>query len=530
VGLTLRISRSTPWPLVGVLLLTLFVQIVLGGRLLSATFDETTHLPSGYSYLKTGDLRLNTQHPPLIKMLAALPLLPLGPELDLEDPAWQATPPDEWSFGYRFLYNQNADRLLFWGRLPMALLALLMAWYVFRWAVNLFGIGGGLLALFLCAFSPTLIAHARFVTMDVGLAAFSTLGLYHLWRYLEDGRSTDMLATSVGLGLALASKFSGVILVPVYAVLLLSRPFARDRLVIRAGSGRTVLSAVTSLALILALAGVIVHAIYLFPPDPATYWNGLVQVNQDHDPDYFYYLMGEFKQGGWWYYFLSAFLFKTPVPTLLAIVLSLVLVWRYRAPHPLAEVTLLLPIVAFTAATSVWADNLGIRYLMPVYPLLFVFVGRLAGALRTSLIARGAAVVLGLWYAGSTTAIYPDQLAYFNEMAGGSSNGHRLLDDSNIDWGQDLKRLKRYMSDEGITRIHLRYGRNSAPEYYGIKAFPVSDEQWARERPPGYYAFGAQQLIRGELYREQHGLATDWLNRYEPVARIGYSLYVFEFR
>jgi hypothetical protein len=479
--------------------------------------------------LKTGDLRLNPQHPPLIKMLAAVPLLALGPEMDLDDPAWQATPPDEWSFGYSFLYRQDADRLLFWGRLPMALLAVLMAWYVFRLAVDLFGYDAGLLALFLCAFSPTVIAHARFVTMDVGLAAFSTLGLYHLWRYIEDGRSSDLLATSIGLGLALASKFSGVVLVPVYAILLLARPFTRDRLVIRARSGRTVLSAVLSLALILALAGLIVHAIYLFPSDPATYWNGIMQVNADHNPDHFYYLMGEFKQGGWWYYFLLAFLFKTPVPTLIAIVLSAALLWRYRAPHPLAEITLLLPIVVFTVATSMLADNLGIRYLMPVYPLVFVFVSRLAKALPTSLIARVVAVMLGLWYAGGAIAIFPDQLAYFNELASGPKNGHRYLDDSNIDWGQDLKRLKHYMSEEGIERIHLRYGRNTSPEYYGIQALPVSDEQWARERPPGYYAFGAQQLIRGELYREQHGLATDWLNRYEPVARIGFSLYVFEF-
>ena len=96
MGLTLKatILRTAPWPLVGVLLLTLFVQIVLGGRLLSATFDETAHLPAGYAYLKTGDLRLNPQHPPLIKMLAAVPLLALGPEMDLDDPAWQATPPD----------------------------------------------------------------------------------------------------------------------------------------------------------------------------------------------------------------------------------------------------------------------------------------------------------------------------------------------------------------------------------------------------------------------------------------------------
>lgn len=519
------------WSPVVALLVVLFLQVVLGARQLSATFDETAHLPAGYTYLETGDLRLNPQHPPLIKLLAAVPLLAAAPEVDLDDPGWNAVPPDEWAFGYRFLYRQDADRLLMLGRLPIALLAVLMAWYVFRWASDLFGVRAGWMALLLCAFSPTVIAHARFVTMDVGLACFSTIGLYHLWRFVEEGRTGDLVFSGIGLGLALASKFSGVALLPVYAgSLLLARPLAGEAQTIRGRQGRTALGAVGSLAAALGLAGLVVWASYLFTADPLVYWRGLVRVNQDHDPNYLYYLLGEFRAGGFWYYFPVAFLVKTPIPTLLVLFASIAMVGRYRAPHPAAEWVLVAPVVVYVALTMVFADNLGVRYLLPIYPLLFVFASRLARGIEGSRLIQVTALALALWYAGGTLAIQPDQLAYFNELAGGPAGGNRWLDDSNIDWSQDLKRLAEYLDEHDAGPVRLRYGRNVAPDYYGIDARPMSDAEWGRaNRPPGLYAIGTQQLIRGRLYREQHGLDTDWLENYQPVARIGYSLYLFEF-
>src|SRR5512145_422383 len=103
-------------------------------RVTTATSDETSHLPAGYTYWRTGDFRLNPQHPPLVKLLAALPLLALAPRLDPADPGWTASPPDEWGFGFRFLYGNDADRLLFWGRMPTLLLGLVACLYVYRFA------------------------------------------------------------------------------------------------------------------------------------------------------------------------------------------------------------------------------------------------------------------------------------------------------------------------------------------------------------------------------------------------------------
>jgi 4-amino-4-deoxy-L-arabinose transferase-like glycosyltransferase len=524
------------------LLVALLLQAVLSMRLLSATFDETTHLPSGYVYLTEGDFRLNPQHPPLAKLLSAAPLWFLEPSLDRDDRGLRASPPDEWGFGFRFLYGNDADRLLFWGRLPIVLLALLLAWYVYRWARDLFGRAAGFTALTLCVFSPTLIAHSRFVTFDVPLACFSTMALYHLWRYVRGCGWSDLVLAGCGLGLSMATKFSGALLWVSFALLLVwsaAKPptkrngptagtVSRVEAARRGIWGRIAI-ALFSLVVVAALVAIVIQASYFFSDGLGAYWAGLKRVNADHDSNFAYYLMGQFKPGGWWYYFLFAFVVKTPLPTLLLLGLSVVLLRRFPAPSGIDEAFLLLPIVVFVAATSAFADNLGVRYLLPVYPLLFVFVSRLAQAVNGPRWARGAGAVLATWYVVGALWIYPDHLAYFNELVGGPANGHRYLDDSNIDWGQDLKRLRDYLRREGIQSVKLRYGRNVNPDYYGIPWRPLTDREWSGDPPAGVYAVGTHLLIRGRWYARQRGLKTDWLERYEPIGRVGYSCYLFRF-
>src|SRR5438876_3614685 len=152
---------------------TFCLQALLAVPRLSATSDEPVHLASGYSYWKTRDFRMNPEHPPLAKLLAALPLLALHPAFDTESQIWKTG--DEINFGDHFLYGNDADRLLFWARLPMVLVAAIGAGVTFLWARDLFGPAAGLFALTLYAFCPNLIAHGMLVTTDVPLAAFTVL-------------------------------------------------------------------------------------------------------------------------------------------------------------------------------------------------------------------------------------------------------------------------------------------------------------------------------------------------------------------
>src|SRR5262245_12317470 len=131
------------------LLLAFWLQMFLALPKLSATTDEVAHLPAGYSYWITRDFRMNPEHPPLAKLIAALPLLVIKPHLDFNWPEWRDA--KEYILGYGFLYMNGADRLLFWGRIPMTLLATLGGLIVFLWAREMFGLPSGFFALGLFA-------------------------------------------------------------------------------------------------------------------------------------------------------------------------------------------------------------------------------------------------------------------------------------------------------------------------------------------------------------------------------------------
>ena len=480
-------------------------------RVTTATSDETSHLPAGYTYLRTGDLRLNPQHPPLVKLLAALPLLALAPRLDLDDPGWTASPPDEWGFGFRFLYANDADRLLFWGRIPTLLLGLLACLYVHRFARELYGDAAGLLAAALFATCPTVVGHAHLVTMDVPLSAFTVAALYHLRSFVARGRTLHLAATGVALGCALATKFSGAVVA--IAVLALLPAGAR---------GSSLARRLAPPAVAAAIAGLVLWASYGFPLDPGFYVKGAALVNADHDPTVPDYLLGTFRLGGFWYYFPVAFALKTPLPTLVAIAAGAAAAPRLRSASRWDDACLFVPAGLFLIATCALAANIGVRYLLPVYAPLLISAGRLAPWLfRTS--ARRLLAATGLvWLVVGLARAHPDALSYFNEAAGGMRRGPWLLDDSNLDWGGGLKRLRGWMEESGTESVRLLYPWNGSPKYYGIRYEPVLAEDWLVAPRPGVYAISPEALVRG---REEG----DWLDRYEPVERLGGAFWIYRF-
>ena len=177
------------------LILAFCLQAVLAVPRLSATSDEAVHLSSGYSYWQTRDFRMNPEHPPLAKLIAALPLLIIRPKLNTSSAVWKAA--SEYEFGFDFMYTNDADRLLFWGRIMMVLLAAAGAAITFVWARDLFGPAAGLLALGMYAFSPNLLAHGMLITTDVPVAVFTVLTLYLFWKQHDNSRwPTHRLAAS----------------------------------------------------------------------------------------------------------------------------------------------------------------------------------------------------------------------------------------------------------------------------------------------------------------------------------------------
>ena len=139
-----------------VILVAFCLQALLAIPKLSATTDEPVHLAAGYSYWQTRDFRMNPEHPPLAKLIAAFPLLFIHPKLDRTRNDWKTA--DEYRFGFNFLYENDADRLLFWSRTAIAALAAVGLIVTFLWARDMFGPPAGLFAAGLYAFSPNLLA------------------------------------------------------------------------------------------------------------------------------------------------------------------------------------------------------------------------------------------------------------------------------------------------------------------------------------------------------------------------------------
>jgi hypothetical protein len=553
----------------------------------SATYDEPLNLVSGYVSLRFEDVRLLPQNLPLMKLLAASPLL-FGNDLAL--PA----PPRPWSEGAQYLYASqfvyelnDGDALLWRGRIALLPLALVMGCVTYVWAKQLSGKTAAIVALVLYGFEPNVLAHSGLITSDIATACFMVLtlfGWYHLMRVITWPR---LLLTSLALGLALISKFTSLFLFPIMLLsgvvlastslpfhLQLNRSFPRSI----TGRGHKIFVVCLSILGMGLLSCIVIWASYRFHYASATMpvetyptpWSVLAPSSpflhqslrwmrdlQLLPEAYLYgfsallrlsgefpsYLMGDIRPGGWWYYFFVTFAIKTPIPFVVLVILSLTGLRSVCRRQPDVAALLILPIIVYFAAISASNWKIGHRHLLPIYPLLFIWVS----AWVSLVIGQGRWIRVGMgilacWYVLSSTLVFPHYLAYFNELVGGPANGHHYLVDSNLDWGQDLKGLKRYLDEQHIERVWLSYFGQASPDYYGIlyDYLPsLSIYDYKNEHPdvdrlarlpalPGVVAISAT-LLQGD-YLARLGFDPAYFEQYRhltPIATIGHSIFVY---
>lgn len=530
----------------------------------SCTNDELIHLPAGYTYLLKRDFRLNPEHPPLIKVLCALPLLALHPKIDFSDPSWIGSPRQS-TFGSKFLYSNDAGRLLLRGRSIALLISLLLGFFTFRWAQQMYGNVSGVIALVLFCFSPSLIAHSHLITTDVGVTAFLTISFYFLWKYRKFSRKASLAWSAFAMGAALASKFSALVFFPMAILLIWAKPssgssgdhdFDRNKWPAspqevpktspkktgRGGSPtdlpwprmflKSFLTRSTSKWLagmtFIAIAVVVAQLAYLGSPDLSLYLKGFDQIQKNHLSFVPHYLHGELKEGTWWYYFLVAFLVKETVGLILLLLIRLIRFFRHFKFEGESFAFLVLPSLVYFVAVSVRADPLGIRYLLPVFPFLMIFSSNAIEYLIRQKFAVWAIWILLAAHVASSLAAFPHHLSYFNEGVGGPSHGMDWLDDSNVDWGQELKALKKVLDERHISNVTLySFSRFDNPEYYGIHCVRPNPEEWAAimsaERPAsGVYVVSAHWLAH------QKALGFDWIKNFPVIANLGNSMFVFQ--
>ena len=546
----------------GLLLLALAGSQAVAISRKTLTNDELVHIPAGYYYWTTGDFRFNAEHPPLVKMWAALPLLLLSKP--------DALPPDagvaqqRWEFYGLFWQQRAADfvRLAFWPRIMMIPIALTLGLVIFLYAKKLFGETAALFALALYCLEPTMLAHGRMVHTDVA-GALSFLGFFYLLhRYKEKRNSTRVAWLAFGTAAAVLTKFSMVVVGIVLAATLVGE-------VVQAkGSerGPSIWRLVTAGLLILLL----VNGAYFFQRPPLNDTDRSIIKGQQQFaitmaraiptlryvlPTYFLFgmynvmahneyghttsLLGMQSQMGWWYYFPVAFALKTTIPFLLTSIAAMAWgIYNAVRRRSLVHWALLVPIGVYCAISLTSHINIGVRHFLPIYPFLMILGGGLLQALardRKKLEVAIVVVVLG-WCSVEAARTFPHYTAYVNEFARGG--GWRYLSDSNVEWGDDAQDLAVYLKDRGVSTARcallggwmtMGYLGIQCPDLYGPDG-PIP--------PSGYAAIGASFLngstvptgapgtLRGTEEKRVNYFAA-YRDR-KPEAILGGSIYLYK--
>lgn len=485
---------------------------ISSARRKSATYDEPVYIVAGLSYLQLGDFTMKDDAPPLIGYLAGISPLAHGlaipgGKLDFTDSFG-----NEYDFARQLLYGADADSILFWARMAILLpFSLLLCFSVWVWSGAMFGQVAACVATLLTAASPNIIAHARLVAADVPSAATMTFACYQLFLLMQQRTTRRAVAVGLAVGLALVTKFTALMLLPVLLVALALLAYRHED-----ARGRKL----AGLALVIAAPILLITTVIYGSFDVTLYWRGVANIYRNIRSGYEWYYFGEFQRGGIWHYYFGTLAVKASIPLLLLGMSSLFLL-RRRGCGLLAETVLLLPALLLLAAAANDAVSSGLRRVVFVLPVLAISGSRWAKGIDGP---RSRAVLpLGLvlaWHLASCLLVWPHYLPYFNEIAGGRAGGHRLLDDSNLDWGQDLKALPAVLERYGIARVYLLYHGQASPEYHGIPAVRVSPPQLARPAP-GCYAVSLHLLVR------MQGTPSDWLAKYRPFDRAGTSILLF---
>jgi hypothetical protein len=572
-------SRSSPSSLATaialILLAALVCELAFSVRNQSQTFDEACHIFAGYSYWKTGDFGVNPEHPPLLKLIATLPLLriPLrSPTSPIGD--FKAS---EYAAGKEFLYSNNAAAILFRARLAAASVTLALALSVFLVSKKLFGVWPAVVGLAVFVFEPNLLAHGALVTTDiaVSLGLFSGVALYLF--YLKQPNFWRLVAAGLAAGLCLSAKHSGILLLPI--VLLI----ACESLPVFAGKSSrpeaahpemwpAIRNRVLSLMVVTLISVLVLWATYDFrfaarpvgfammpqlaqftqtmrPMSaalvqwlaqlhllPEAYLFGVADIISPkvHPTSFF----GRFYPSAQWFFFPFVLLVKSTVAFLIVILAGVFGSVVGERKNRRDAFVLSIPVVVYVTAAFFSGINYGIRHLLPIFPFLIVIASAGVWQLaRKNRLSRVALAGLLCFHAASSLHAYPNYIPYANELFGGPSNAYRILADSNVDWGQGLVETRKYLTEPQAQNCWFAYFGDVVvdPTDYGVhcKRLPTGFDQIAAIPAPalpphveGPVLISTTELA-GVYWRAR------WANPYRkfqhlrPDAIIGNSILVF---
>ena len=480
--------------------------------------------------------------------------------------------------GKYFLYQNDADLILFRTRMAAATLTLLLALLVFLATKEMFGTGAAFIALSLMAFEPNLLAHGALVTTDAGISCFMFATIYALYRYVKAPSVRRMLIVGVSAGLALAVKHTGIFLFPTLLLIgicevIRQRIAAKRSVKATTGSRRQALKLAAALVAITIIALAVLWSFYglryqarpnglqLNPPLaeyvqglkpheawiistmarlhvlPESYLYGLADVRLTAG-FYTSYLLGKIYPHGVWFYFPIAFVIKSTLALLALLLLAVAAIATRRLNCWREILFLIIPPVFYLLVAMNAGANIGVRHILPLY----VFFSALIGGAAWSFIRQNpkwgyAVLALLLFHAVSSLRVFPSYIAYSNELWGGSSNTYKNLSDSNADWGQQLKATKQYLDKRGVKDCWFVYFAEGVaePSYYGIrcKPLPTINTLWLNQPIDVPAAIDGPVLISASnLSGFEFGPGSlnpyEQFKRLQPTADIEHGVFVFD--
>ncbi len=459
----------------------------------SATADEGAHIAAGLIKLRHGWLSFFPEQPPLMNVLSALPL----GEFRMPD-VWQNDlgRGGHWRAGHALLYRSGNDahRLLFLARLPTIALFLALCFAVYVVVSREVGRTWGVVAFALTGFCPNLLAHGRLATVDMALTAFGFIAFAFLQHAIAKRSMLSGALSGFFAMCAVLSKASGV-LIPPFLLIAAALHIRKDnnwRPLVKPAIACIAAAVVLLYAITFGLASdAYLESAWKETPALLIPW---LQYKQHADAIRFWYaaghehtqfLLGQFSPQGWPHYYYVAFLLKTPLGAVLLTILALV---AARRSSSVAMQGSLLFVALFFAVSMTSHIDLGLRYVLPIYPFLYAAICiALAKVVTDKRRAIGVGVLVA-WHCASSLIAYPSYISYFNELIGSNRNAYRFLIDSNVDWGQDLRRLKLWCDANNVDFIRVDYFGAGEPEYeFGKRAerFPAPAPQ---PLPKGWFA------------------------------------------
>jgi 4-amino-4-deoxy-L-arabinose transferase-like glycosyltransferase len=537
------------------LILISIVRIVLTYSNTAQAFDEPCHVSAGIEFLDKKTYTLDPMHPPVARIAIGLPLYVAG----VRYPVMATGDPGSHNYnvvGNKIIYAGGMfGRNLMLARLGVLPFFILGGLIVFMWVSRVAGNTTALIALFLYTTTPSILAFSSIAYTDIVAAStqFAALFAFVLWLEAPTRRNTILLGLC--LGFAFGAKFTSLLFLPAaflgMAMVWLLRRDGRDPSLSRRSA---------SILIALGLAVVVLWACYGFslkPVDEAVgitpstmpsfqhfpasvrgtlqkliladprlpapeLLNGLAEawvLNRSKSESY---LLGQVRLGGWWYFFLDALFVKLPLPLLLAFVVGLVSLMKFRRPEDLYPLAALAGVLLVTTRVSY---QVGTRHVLLCVLLITVTaalgLGRLIDREWHRPIAIPLLVLLLSWQVIESAKAQSNFIAYFNELAGRDPS-QILVTGCDLDCGQDMYALSRELRSRGINRFTLAVWSSAD---LGSLGLPSYDVPLGGERPSGWIAVSARAIRTGAVLHEAlppHSL--DWLENYKPVAKVGKTI------